>query len=78
MTPVTAFERPRKHMQAMEGRSGRFAEKCRITNGMRRREVEVRREDNRAVKLTCLGGVRCLRTNGQYRAKRFAEDRFSS
>ena len=27
VTPVTAFERPRKHMQAMEGRPGYFAEK---------------------------------------------------
>jgi len=69
MTPVTAFERPRKHMQAMEGRSGRFAEKCRITNGTGRFEVEGRREDNWAAKLARLGSVGCLRPNGQYRAK---------
>ena len=78
MTHGSAFESPRKHMQAMEGRSGRLAEKRRITNGTGRCKVKVRREDNRAAKLAFLGSVRCLRSNRQYRAKRFAEDCFSS
>ncbi len=78
MTPVTAFERPRKHMQAMEGRSGRAAEKCCITNGIGRIEVEVSCEDNWSLKLAHLGSVGCLRPNGQYRSNRFAEDCFSS